>query len=183
LVQAASVLTLEGRPLPEAIEDGPEGDRPLRTIAAHASAYIAHVRRQLRHMLPKAIVHCEVRWPCLCRALCVIGFQAVRRQLAPCATQGHRALQGLGVASLARGSCIEAVRSPGAAAINVQMPSQTGVQGAVLTVANHVQHAVIVQVPGGTQFGILSHWTIRVCCERSFASPIQTHLEFGRSIL
>lgn len=59
-MQAAAVLTLEGRPLLEAIEDGSEEQRPLRTIAAHASAYIAHVRRQLRHTLPKAIVHCEV---------------------------------------------------------------------------------------------------------------------------
>lgn len=82
-MQAAAVLTLEGRPLLEAIEDGPEEERPLRTIAAHASAYVAHVRRQLRYTLPKAIVHCEVRWPCLCRALCVIYIQAVRRQLAP----------------------------------------------------------------------------------------------------
>ena len=55
------MLTLEGRPLLEAIEDSPEEQRSLRTIAAHASAYIAHVRRQLRYALPKAIVHCEVR--------------------------------------------------------------------------------------------------------------------------
>lgn len=43
------------------INDGPEDDRHLRTIAAHTSAYITHVRRQLKHTLPKAIVHCLVR--------------------------------------------------------------------------------------------------------------------------
>ena len=43
------------------IADGPEEDRHLRTIAAHTSAYITHVRRQLKHTLPKAIVHCLVR--------------------------------------------------------------------------------------------------------------------------
>ncbi len=43
------------------INDGPEEDRHLRTIAAHTSAYITHVRRQLKHTLPKAIVHCLVR--------------------------------------------------------------------------------------------------------------------------
>ena len=42
------------------INDGPEDDRHLRTIAAHTSAYITHVRRQLKHTLPKAIVHCLV---------------------------------------------------------------------------------------------------------------------------
>ena len=58
--QRAPILTLDGRTLSEAIEDGPEEEAALRTIAAHASAYIAHVRRQLRHTLPKAIVHCLV---------------------------------------------------------------------------------------------------------------------------
>lgn len=55
------MLTLRGFTIAEAVEDGPEGEAPLRTIGAHASAYVAHVRRQLRHTLPKAIVHCLVR--------------------------------------------------------------------------------------------------------------------------
>ena len=45
----------------DVIQEGPEEDRHLRTIAAHTSAYITHVRRQLRHTIPKAIVHCLVR--------------------------------------------------------------------------------------------------------------------------
>lgn len=55
------MLTLKGFTIAEAVEDGPEGEAPLRTIGAHASAYVAHVRRKLRHTLPKAIVHCLVR--------------------------------------------------------------------------------------------------------------------------
>lgn len=54
-------LTLDGRTMADMIADGPEDDRHLRTIAAHTSAYITHVRRQLKHTLPKAIVHCLVR--------------------------------------------------------------------------------------------------------------------------
>lgn len=54
------VATLDGRPMGEIIADGPDEERHLRTIAAHTSAYITHVRRQLRHTLPKAIVHCLV---------------------------------------------------------------------------------------------------------------------------
>lgn len=53
-------LTLDGRTMADMIADGPEDDRHLRTIAAHTSAYITHVRRQLKHTLPKAIVHCLV---------------------------------------------------------------------------------------------------------------------------
>lgn len=54
------------------IADGPEEDRHLRTIAAHTSAYITHVRRQLKHTLPKAIVHCLVGLqPYLRFSLCV----------------------------------------------------------------------------------------------------------------
>lgn len=51
---------MDGCTIADAIEDGPGNDRHLRTIAAQASAYIAHVRRQLQHTLPKAIVYCLV---------------------------------------------------------------------------------------------------------------------------
>ena len=59
--QGGLTLTLDGRRMVDVIQDGPEEDRHLRTIAAHTSAYITHVRRQLRHTIPKAIVHCLVR--------------------------------------------------------------------------------------------------------------------------
>ena len=51
----------------DVINEGPEEDRHLRTIAAHTSAYITHVRRQLRHTVPKAIVHCLVRTCAMCK--------------------------------------------------------------------------------------------------------------------
>lgn len=60
-LQTGLTLTLDGRSMADMIADGPEEDRHLRTIAAHTSAYITHVRRQLKHTLPKAIVHCLVR--------------------------------------------------------------------------------------------------------------------------
>jgi dynamin 1-like protein len=59
-VHTGLALTLDGRSMADMINDGPEEDRHLRTIAAHTSAYITHVRRQLKHTLPKAIVHCLV---------------------------------------------------------------------------------------------------------------------------
>jgi hypothetical protein len=59
--QTGLTLTLDGRRMVDVINEGPEEDRHLRTIAAHTSAYITHVRRQLRHTVPKAIVHCLVR--------------------------------------------------------------------------------------------------------------------------
>lgn len=59
-VHTGLTLTLDGRSIQDMINDGPEDDRHLRTIAAHTSAYITHVRRQLKHTLPKAIVHCLV---------------------------------------------------------------------------------------------------------------------------
>jgi Dynamin GTPase effector domain len=62
-LQTGLTLTLDGRSMADMIADGPEEDRHLRTIAAHTSAYITHVRRQLKHTLPKAIVHCLVRSP------------------------------------------------------------------------------------------------------------------------
>jgi len=59
-IHSGLTLTLDGRRMIDVIQDGPEEDRHLRTIAAHTSAYITHVRRQLRHTIPKAIVHCLV---------------------------------------------------------------------------------------------------------------------------
>ncbi len=45
-------------------------DTHLRRIAIHVSAYIAHVRTQLKQTVPKAVVHCLVRGPPLvCVAL------------------------------------------------------------------------------------------------------------------
>ena len=37
-------------------------DKHTQKIAAHVSAYIHHVRTQLKQTIPKAIVHCLVRW-------------------------------------------------------------------------------------------------------------------------
>ena len=39
-------------------------DKHTHKIAAHVSAYIHHVRTQLKQTIPKAIVHCLVRRPC-----------------------------------------------------------------------------------------------------------------------
>ncbi len=43
------------------MEDASPSDRHLRKIGMHVSAYIAHVRTQLKQTIPKAIVHCLVR--------------------------------------------------------------------------------------------------------------------------
>ena len=45
----------------EVMDEGTPGDKHLRKIAMHVSAYIAHVRTQLKQTIPKAIVHCLVR--------------------------------------------------------------------------------------------------------------------------
>ncbi len=42
------------------LEDASPSDRHLRKIGMHVSAYIAHVRTQLKQTIPKAIVHCLV---------------------------------------------------------------------------------------------------------------------------
>ena len=42
------------------MEDASPSDRHLRKIGMHVSAYIAHVRTQLKQTIPKAIVHCLV---------------------------------------------------------------------------------------------------------------------------
>lgn len=39
-------------------------DAHLKKIGMHVSAYIAHVRTQLKQTIPKAIVHCLVRLLC-----------------------------------------------------------------------------------------------------------------------
>ncbi len=43
------------------MEDGSPADQHMRKIAVHVSAYITHVRTQLKQTIPKAIVHCLVR--------------------------------------------------------------------------------------------------------------------------
>jgi hypothetical protein len=45
----------------DSMEDGSPGDQHMRKIAVHVSAYITHVRTQLKQTIPKAIVHCLVR--------------------------------------------------------------------------------------------------------------------------
>ena len=42
------------------LDDATPSDRHLRKIGIHVSAYIAHVRTQLKQTIPKAIVHCLV---------------------------------------------------------------------------------------------------------------------------
>lgn len=55
------VRTLSGRALGDVGDDvggyGAPGDRHLHRIAVHVSAYITHVRTQLKQTIPKAIVH------------------------------------------------------------------------------------------------------------------------------
>ena len=43
------------------MDDGTPADKHLRKIAIHVSAYITHVRTQLKQTIPKAIVHTLVR--------------------------------------------------------------------------------------------------------------------------
>lgn len=45
-------------------------DKHTQKIAAHVSAYIHHVRTQLKQTIPKAIVHCLVSRLVLCVSLC-----------------------------------------------------------------------------------------------------------------
>ena len=45
-------------------------DKHTQKIAAHVSAYIHHVRTQLKQTIPKAIVHCLVSLLALCVPLC-----------------------------------------------------------------------------------------------------------------
>jgi hypothetical protein len=53
------VRTLSGRHVADVADDagGAPGDRHLHRIAVHVSAYITHVRTQLKQTIPKAIVH------------------------------------------------------------------------------------------------------------------------------
>ena len=50
-----------GRRIGEIPERGDPGQQHLQMISAHVSAYITHVRTQLKQTIPKAIVHCLVR--------------------------------------------------------------------------------------------------------------------------
>ena len=52
-------------------------DKHTHKIAAHVSAYIHHVRTQLKQTIPKAIVHCLVR-P---RTRCLRGLQHPRTHI------------------------------------------------------------------------------------------------------
>ena len=47
-------------------DDAAPSERHLRKIGMHVSAYVAHVRTQLKQTIPKAIVHCLVRPSCQC---------------------------------------------------------------------------------------------------------------------
>ncbi|KAK9831821.1 hypothetical protein WJX74_010754 [Apatococcus lobatus] len=52
------IRTLSGRAVSEVMNDNlPPADAHLRKIAIHVSAYITHVRTQLKQTIPKAIVH------------------------------------------------------------------------------------------------------------------------------
>ncbi|KAK9846015.1 hypothetical protein WJX81_008471 [Elliptochloris bilobata] len=54
------IRTLSGRQVEDSMEDGTPADQHMRKIAVHVSAYITHVRTQLKQTIPKAIVHCLV---------------------------------------------------------------------------------------------------------------------------
>ena len=47
------------------VDDGTPADKHLRKIAIHVSAYITHIRTQLKQTIPKAIVHTLVRFAVL----------------------------------------------------------------------------------------------------------------------
>ena len=53
-------LNTEAMQVGEVMDEGTPGDKHLRKIAMHVSAYIAHVRTQLKQTIPKTIVHCLV---------------------------------------------------------------------------------------------------------------------------
>ena len=52
-------------------------DKHTHKISAHVSAYIHHVRTQLKQTIPKAIVHCLVRFPYSNVLTMVVAFEAV----------------------------------------------------------------------------------------------------------
>jgi len=54
------VRDTSGRRIGEIPERGDPGQQHLQMISAHVSAYITHVRTQLKQTIPKAIVHCLV---------------------------------------------------------------------------------------------------------------------------
>jgi len=56
------IRTLSGRAVGDAADGtaGSPADRHLHRIAVHVSAYITHVRTQLKQTIPKAVVHCLV---------------------------------------------------------------------------------------------------------------------------
>lgn len=56
-----SMLPAAGRKISDVPEVGGDpGQQHMRKIAVHVSAYITHVRTQLKQTIPKAIVHCLV---------------------------------------------------------------------------------------------------------------------------
>lgn len=56
------IRTLSGRKISDVPEVGGDpGQQHMRKIAVHVSAYITHVRTQLKQTIPKAIVHCLVQ--------------------------------------------------------------------------------------------------------------------------
>ena len=59
--QCMSMLPAAGRKISDVPEVGGDpGQQHMRKIAVHVSAYITHVRTQLKQTIPKAIVHCLV---------------------------------------------------------------------------------------------------------------------------
>ena len=59
-------------------------DKHTHKIAAHVSAYIHHVRTQLKQTIPKAIVHCLVRPrqpPCTSGLIASCGWAAYNVQI------------------------------------------------------------------------------------------------------
>lgn len=51
------IRTLSGRQVNDYVDEGTPADKHLRKIAIHVSAYITHIRTQLKQTIPKAIVH------------------------------------------------------------------------------------------------------------------------------
>ncbi|KAK9829182.1 hypothetical protein WJX72_004363 [[Myrmecia] bisecta] len=54
------IRTLSGKSVADQLEENSAPEKHLKRIAVHVSAYISHVRTQLKQTIPKAIVHCLV---------------------------------------------------------------------------------------------------------------------------
>ena len=99
--QSMSTLTAAGRKISDVPEVGGDpGQQHMRKIAVHVSAYITHVRTQLKQTIPKAIVHCLVS---LAAVLQAPGAVAISPYICPSSCGGAAcALRG----GLCRACCL-----------------------------------------------------------------------------